>query len=467
MSRLLPNSLFGQTLLILLVGLVVSHLIGAWIYASDREYAVRAIGGLAMAQRVANLTRLVEEAPPDWRERIVAASSDPTFRVVLTAQPPTFAGANEQAPVAQVIRDFLADQLPEAAARPVRVAVSRTSGPPFGMMRDHAMPMGPMGPMMHAAGAWRGLQVAVQLADGKWLTFGTALPDTGPAVSWRFIASMAVMAVIILVVSVWAVRRVTAPLGDIAAAAQRLGKDVGAPPLAEIGSAEMRRAARAFNEMQERLRRLIENRTRMLAAISQDLRTPLTLLRLRAETVANAEEQERMLATIAEMDAMIASTLAFARDEAAAEPRRPTDVTALLASIIDDMADAGMPVTMAPAASPAASVVCDCRPGALKRAVSNLIDNAVNYGKAAHAAIEATPRSIAITVDDEGPGIPEQELARVFQPFYRLEDSRSRETGGVGLGLAIALSIVEAHGGELALANRPEGGLRARITLPR
>jgi signal transduction histidine kinase len=460
MSRLLPNSLFGQTLLILLVGLIVSHLIGAWIYASDREQAVRAIGGLAMAQRVANLTRLVEEAPPDWRERIVAASSDPTFRIVLTAQRPTFAGANEQAPVAQVIRDFLADQLPEAAARPVRVAVSRTSGPPFGMMRDHRMPLGPM---MHAAGAWRGLQVAVRLADGQWLTFGTALPDTGPAVSWQFIASMAVMAVIILAVSVWAVRRVTAPLADIAAAAQRLGKDVGAPPLAEIGSAEMRRAARAFNEMQERLRRLIENRTRMLAAISHDLRTPLTLLRLRAETVANAEEQVRMLATIAEMDAMIAATLAFARDDAAAEPRRPTDVTALLASIVDDMADAGMPVTM----DPAASAVYDCRPVALKRAVSNLIDNAVTYGKAAHVAIEPTPRAIAITVDDEGPGIPEQELARVFQPFYRVEGSRSRETGGVGLGLAIALSIVEAHGGELTLANRPEGGLRARITLPR
>jgi len=456
MSRLLPNSLFGQTILILLAGLVVSHLIGAWIYTSDREQAVRAIGGLAMAQRVANLTRLVEEAPAEWRERIVAASSDPTFRVVLTAQPPTLAGANEEAPVAQVIRDFLADRLPELVARPVRVAISRTSGPPFGMLRDHAMPMGRMGrmgPMMHAAGAWRGLQVAVQLGDGRWLTFGTALPDTGPAVSWQFFASMAVMAVIILAVSVWAVRRVTAPLGDIAAAAQRLGKDVGAPPLAEIGSAEM----------QERLRRLIENRTRMLAAISHDLRTPLTLLRLRAETVANAEERERMLATIAEMDAMIAATLAFARDDAAAEPRRPTDVTALLASIVDDMADAGMPVTM----KPAASTVCDCRPGALRRAIGNLIDNAVKYGKTARAAIQATPRTVEITINDEGPGIPEEELARVFQPFYRLEGSRSRETGGVGLGLAIALSIVEAHGGELTLANRPEGGLRARITLPR
>ena len=318
MSRFLPKSLFGQTLLILLAGLVVSHLIGAWIYTGDREFAVRAVGGLAMAQRVANLTHLVEDAPPEWRDRIVAASSDPTFRVALTAEPLALPVTNDQPPVALVIRGFLADQLRDGTARDIRVAVAGTPGAPFAMMHDRPMRMSPM---MHAAGAWRGLHIAVQLADRRWLSFGTALPDTGPALSWQFIASMAVMALIILAVSAWVVRCVTAPLGEIAAAAQRLGKDVGAPPLAEIGSIEMRRAARAFNEMQESLRRLIDNRTRMLAAISHDLRTPLTLLRLRAEAVENGEERERMLATIADMEAMIAATLAFARDEAAAEPR--------------------------------------------------------------------------------------------------------------------------------------------------
>lgn len=201
----------------------------------------------------------------------------------------------------------------------------------------------------------------------------------------------------------------------------------------------------------------------MLAAISHDLRTPLTLLRLRAESVKSIEEREKMLATIADMNAMIEATLAFARDDAVAEPRRSTDLTALLASIVDDMADAGMPVTMAPA-SP---IVGDCRPAALKRAITNLIDNAIKYGKAARVSIHDAQRTVEITVDDQGPGIPEEALVRVFQPFYRLEESRSRETGGIGLGLAIALSIVEAHGGELTLANRSEGGLRAAVTLPR
>lgn len=459
MKRFLPQSLFGQTLLILLAGLAVSHLVGAWIYTADRESAVRAVGGLAVAQRIANLTQLVEDAPAEWRDRIVAASSDPTFRITLSVAPPGFGAADERTAISQAIEEFLSDRLPKRSAQQVRVAVAGASAPPFGFMHDHPMPMAPM---MYAMGAWRGLDVAVQLVDGRWLSFATALPDTGPAVSWQFILSMAVTAMIILAVSIWAVRRVTAPLGGIAAAAERLGKDVGAPPLAERGTIEMRQAARAFNEMQERLRRLVENRTRMLAAISHDLRTPLTLLRLRTENVENTEEREKMLATIADMNGMIEATLAFARDEAVAEPRRSTDLTALVASIVDDMADAGMPVTMAPA-SP---IVSDCRPSALKRAITNLIDNAVKYGNTARVSMRLAPRGVAIMVEDDGPGIPEAELGCVFQPFYRLEESRSRETGGIGLGLAIALSIVEAHGGELTLTNRGEGGLRATVTLP-
>jgi signal transduction histidine kinase len=274
---------------------------------------------------------------------------------------------------------------------------------------------------------------------------------------------MGIMAIVILAVSVWAVRRVTAPLAAVSIAAERLGNDLNAPPMPETGTIETRQASHAFNTMQARLRGLIENRTRMLAAISHDLRTPLTLLRLRAENVENQQERDKMLATIAEMDSMVGVTLQFARDEAATELRRPTDIAALIQSIIDDMADAGLPVRM----QPAEPIVYDCRPDALKRAIRNLLDNAVKYGKAAAVAIQTTPKTIEIVIDDEGPGIPEQELLRVFDPFYRLEESRSRETGGVGLGLAIAQSIVQAHRGELVLSNRPAGGLRAQISLPR
>ena len=207
MNRFLPKSLFGQTILILLLGLVVSHAIGAWIYAGAREQAVRAIGGFAAAQRVANLSRLVEEAPTEWRSRIVGALSDPTFRVSLAAQPPEQLPADAEE-AAKAIEDYVRQQLPERPDRQVRAAVFAPSGrPPFGPPFDRRPgPMGGrggMGPMMPGMmgpdfGGWRGLQVAVLLSDGQWLSFATALPQGAPSVSWQFIISLALMGLIVL-----------------------------------------------------------------------------------------------------------------------------------------------------------------------------------------------------------------------------------------------------------------------------
>ncbi len=462
MTRLLPKSLFGQTLLILLAGLLISHAVGSWIYTADREQAVRAVGGFATAQRIANLTRLIQEAPREARPRIVAALTDQGFRVSFSAEAPALPTAEGDAAVAEAIKGYLADRLSLGAARQPRVWASLAEGPPFAPWHT-MMPHGPM--MMRGFGmfgAFRDLQVAVPLVDGPWLTFATGLPAGGPAYSAQFLLSMAIMGIIILAVSVWAVRRVTKPLASLATAAQRLGQDVSAPPMPEVGTAETRQAARAFNDMQVRLRNLIDNRMRLLAAISHDLRTPLTLLRLRAETVENVQERDKMLGTIAEMDAMVGATLQFARDQSEGEPRRPTDLAALLQSVVDDMRDAGFPVCL----MPAEPVIYPCQPAALKRAIRNLLDNAVKYGKSGTVAMRRASHAVEILIDDEGPGIPQEELTRVLEPFYRLDESRSRETGGVGLGLAIAQSIVETHGGSLALSNRPEGGLRVRLSLP-
>lgn len=465
MNRLLPQSLFGQTLLVLVAGLIVSLLVGSWIYTLDREQAVRAVGGLAAAQRITNLTKLVQDTPREGRERIVTGLSDQAFRVSLSTRPPAIVPNDEDAAVAQAIKEFLIDQLSLGPERQPRVSASVPDGAVFGGGRQ----MLGRGTMMHGFGrfggfgGFRDLQVAVPLSDGQWLSFATALPESGSTFSREFLLSMGFMAIVIFAVSFWAVRRVTAPLAAVSLAAERLGNDLNAPPMPETGTIETRQASRAFNTMQARLRGLIENRTRMLAAISHDLRTPLTLLRLRAENVENPQERDKMLATIAEMDSMIGETLRFARDEATTEIRRPTDIAALVQSIIDDMADAGMPVKM----QPSEPIVYHCQPDALKRAIRNLLDNAVKYGKAANVAIQTTSKTREIVIDDEGPGIPEQELSRVFDPFYRLEESRSRDTGGVGLGLAIAQSIVQAHRGNLVLSNRPTAGLRARIVLPR
>lgn len=470
MTRLWPKSLFGQMLVILLVGLIVSNLVAAWIYSIDREATVRQVGGLAAAQRIANLTRLIEDAPAEWRERIVSAVSDPGFRVALSRQRPNLSEGGERGAVAGAIRAYLTDRLALDQGRQPLVAASQAfPGGVGGPAAWHPMMMRGMGDMMSGPDAMTGgpglltLDVAVPLAQGQWLSFSTALPAAGPGLSRELIVSMLVMAVIIVAVSVWAARRVTQPLAVLAGAAQRLGADVHAPPIPETGTLETRQASHAFNDMQVRLRELIENRTRLLAAISHDLRTPLTLLRLRAENVADAEERERMLATLAEMESMVGAILQYARDEMAAEQSRRTDLAALVQSIVDDMSDAGLDVAM----EPAPPVVVECQPAMLKRAITNLIDNAVKYGRKARVALHTSAKDAEIAVDDEGPGIPEEELARVFQPFYRVEGSRSRETGGVGLGLAIAQSLVQRNRGSLILRNRPTGGLRALIRLPR
>ncbi len=459
MTRLLPRTLVGQVILILLSGLFVSHLAASWIYTTDREQAVRAIGGYVATQRIANLARLIDEAPEDWRDRIVAAANDPSLRVSLSSQPPAI-DTEESTQANLAVRGYLAEQLPDGLAAHLQVAVAAASShPPPGFR--HPMPR--MGPWMHGAAGWRGLQAAVQLSDGQWLSFVAALPASGPSTSWQFLAAMVVMSGIVVLTSIWAVRRVTAPLGIVLRAAERFGRDVKAPPMAEAGTQEMRQAAHAFNEMQGRLQRLLENRTRMLAALSHDLRTPLTLLRLRAEGLNESEERERMLATIGDLDAMVDTTLKFARDEATAEPWRRTDLTALVTAIVDDMADAGRKVTI----DPAEPFIRECQSGALRRAVTNLVDNAVKYGDAAHVQVLGSPTDIRIVVDDEGPGIPPAEIPKVFEPFYRVEQSRSRDTGGTGLGLAIAQSIAQAHEGQITLANRPDGGLRATLSLPR
>jgi signal transduction histidine kinase len=481
MKRFVPQTLFGQTLLLLLVGMGLSLLAGSWIYVSARQEAVRAVGGLAAAERIINLSRLIEDVPAEWRDRIVAGANDAAFRIRLTSIMPSPSVESSLTTEAEHIEAYLKEALP---SHTVHVALAVDDGEAhFGPWRHHAPwpgmgrgrggPMaGPpedQGPMMHGPFArwnmsWRALHAVVELKGGQWLEFSTTLPDSGPTMSPRLILALGVMAAMIALLTAWAARRLTAPLTLLADAAERLGRDVGAPPLAVSGSRELRSAAQAFNKMQESLKRLIENRTQMLGAISHDLRTQLTLLRLRAETGDHADDRDRMLKTISEMDEMLMATLSFARDEATSEISKRIDIGAFVSSIADDMADAGLAVETGPIEP---GVVVECKPLALRRALTNLIDNAVKYGGKASVTMNATASEVEITVDDQGPGIPEDQLGRVMQPFVRLEESRNRDTGGIGLGLAITASIAEAHGGTLTLSNRREGGLRAILALPR
>lgn len=275
-------------------------------------------------------------------------------------------------------------------------------------------------------------------------------------------ASTVIMAVGIVVASVLLVRWLTGPLRRLAQAADRIGHG-SIVPVPQGGPEEVRRLARALEAMQARIDRLVNDRTQALAAVSHDLRTPLTRMRLRAGFLDDADIQIRMEADLDEMEAMIAATLAYLQGEADPEPEQLTDIGAMLSTLCNAAADAGAAVTCA------GPHHCDlrCRPVALRRAVTNLIENAVGYAGAARVRLSATTDQLRITVDDDGPGIPPGELERVFAPFYRLEASRNRSTGGVGLGLTISRQAVAEQGGRLTIANRPGGGLRADISLPR
>jgi signal transduction histidine kinase len=262
--------------------------------------------------------------------------------------------------------------------------------------------------------------------------------------------------------SVWTARRLAAPIRDFAQAAERLGVDMTAPPLAERGPHELRTAIRAFNLMQQRLRRFLEDRTQMLAAISHDLRAPLARLRLRAELVEDDEQQRRMFSDLNVMNAMIDTTLAFAHDDARQDPRRLVDLSVLVADVCEDIADVGGKACyLGPR-----GIDVTCRPSAIRRAVTNLVDNAVNHAGSARVQIVREAKRVVILIEDDGPGIAAEQQEKVFAPFYRLDPSRDPDKGGVGLGLSVARTIAREHGGDVTLANGDDGGLRVRVELP-
>jgi signal transduction histidine kinase len=275
--------------------------------------------------------------------------------------------------------------------------------------------------------------------------------------------TLAVLLASVIGLALLAVRWLTRPLAVLATAADELGHDIRRPPLPEDGPAEVRRAAAAFNTMQARIQTYLREREHMLAAVSHDLRTPITRLRLRAELIEDETLRAKFAHDLAEMEAMTAAALDFLRGAGRDEAVQPVDVMALLESLQADMEETGYEVSV----QGGAHAPYPARPLALKRLLTNLIENAIKYGERAAVSVEDDAAQLRIVVADNGPGIPEAEIERVFEPFYRVEGSRSRATGGVGLGLSVARDIARAHGGELTLRNRAGGGLEAILTLPR
>jgi signal transduction histidine kinase len=464
--RLLPRSLPGRLVLVVLPVLVVAQVVSLAVHMHERGEALSQASGMQSAQRIAGLVRLLDTLAPEQRRDIARALSSPALVVTLErgalAAPDAAHGARS-ALFGAMLRRYLGDGRP--------VAVQVTEAAPFETAPGSAV----RGRGMH--GAWAppmaaahflgqpGLSFVAQvpLRDGVLATFDSRLPEETASWPYRLLLSLAVLLAAAIAVSLLAVRWVTRPLRTFADAASELGRDIHRPALEERGPLEVARAARALNTMQARLIAYLDDRTRVLAAMSHDLKTPLTRLRLRAELLDDSALKTKIAADLDETQSMVVAALDYLRGAARDEAARPVDVAALLESLQEDLRVLGAEVAI----GGAAPKPLRAKPQALKRCVWNLLDNAVKYGARARIAVDDDERRLRIRVLDEGPGIPAAELNKVFEPFYRVESSRNRATGGTGLGLSIAKGIAEDHGGSLELSNRAGGGLEATLILPR
>ncbi|WP_426140998.1 sensor histidine kinase [Pseudomonas sp. DWP3-1-2] len=302
----------------------------------------------------------------------------------------------------------------------------------------------------------------IQLADGSWVQFSVATRKWGLDPVQRNLIVIVLALLSTFVVVLIATRHLATPLERFAEGARRFGKDFRAPPIQVVGPHEIRQAILAFNAMQAQIQHFLNDRTQMLAAISHDLRAPLTRMRLRGEFIDDAEQQSKLFRDVDEMQAMVNSALEFFRDDARLEPATAFDLAELLLTVVDDFKDAGVEVSFE---GPSRFVYVG-RPIGIKRALTNLVDNAIKYGQAPGVRLKTAGAWVEIGVVDRGPGIALEHQEQVFTPFYRIEGSRNKHTGGVGLGLPAARATVLEHGGSLTLRNRQGGGLEVKVTLP-
>jgi signal transduction histidine kinase len=464
LRRLWPDSLAGWMIATIIVGLGASQLLSLAIHYRERDAVMAALESFRLGERIADAIDLIEQAPPVERERVAARFDGPSMWTVWEPDTPLAGEGRDWR--ADILRAAIIRNLEEGDWRSLRVAALQPEQQP-------ALPAR-AGPSADAPGGGRLAEiarrietgpsygVAVQLKDGLWLNFVVPFVSSLSYWSTELVVALALSVVLVVVLSLLAVHYLTAPLRALARAATQFGVNIDAAGLPVRGSREIRGTIAAFNEMRQRVKRFLEDRMQMMAAISHDLRTPITRLRLRAEFVEDEEQQRKMLNDLDEMEAMISAVLSFAREEIVVETRQPLDLAAMLRDICEDMRAHGQRAALA-GAEPLPFIG---RPSALRRCFVNLIANAVKYGGHARVEVRRSDDEICVAVEDDGPGVPEGEQEKVFRPFYRVESSRSRDTGGTGLGLTVARTVARGHGGDIVLQNRPEGGLRVSVVLP-
>lgn len=446
MSRWLPDTIVARAIMILAGALLAMSLVGYWVYRVGAEGLATTARDRGLAEQIVSIKRAVTTIP-DEVERDKAAHALATASLEVHWSKISLVLGN--APVTERSRAMearLKELVPEFGAESFRV----------GYADDGALNAGEGDAYRHM------LLVSVKLEDGTWLNFASPTFGTAHHMAGNILVIAAIVGSVIILIAILLLRWVTRPLRDLAVAAERFSLDEAHDPVPEGGPAEVRRAAKAFNTMGERVRRLVSERTMALAAVSHDLRTPITRLRLRSELLDDEQTRNLIDEDLVEMEAMINSTLEYLRMGLAKEEPKAFDLATMLRTIVDGEADRGQSISLkgiehAPMLG---------RPIAVKRAFWNIIGNALKYGDTVTVHIKRDDAQILVEVLDDGPGIPDTEFEKVFEPFYRIESSRSRQTGGTGLGLTITKTILSEHNGTIELHNRQRGGLRVSVRLP-
>ena len=441
-----PRTLGAQLVAVAATAVIVSNVaVGIWFAATQEQITEAAITERLLDRAVSAAT-LLSGIPAREREAAVQTMSSGPWRFRLVyGKPVIHPMTDEEARYAARVRAMLP---PERAKQPIAVSFRTGVLPPAAGLPNAVARSGTI------------VEVTLPVVRRTELVTGFSRPASP---SWPLEVGIAGL-VAMVTTSIGAAlvaRRIARPISQLAAAATEAARGGAAPRVPEEGPDDVRRAAHAFNLMTDQVSRTLESQRQLLSAVGHDLRTPITAMRINSEFIEDVELRERIQKSLEELQELTEAVLSAGRG-AGGEKARKIDLAALIESLCTDMDEMGEPVTW----STHAAAPITCRPNEIRRAVRNLIQNAVAYGSRAEVCLDAKKDRYDIIVEDEGPGIAETDCKRVFEPFVRLEASRSSETGGSGLGLTLVKAIAEGHGGHIALENRSERGLRARLSLP-
>lgn len=463
--RFVPASLFGRTLLVLAIGLLLAQAASVLLNLFDRGSSVYRLAAVQIAARIAQNARILNRLPPSERSKVFESVDGRHLRVYLSERTVQISGGFEEhdryeSAFAELLRRQIGAPWPVSVEIASEPRVRRTSGEEI---LTSSFEIWVARYFYYLQPDTFSIVAQVGLEDGTVAVFSAIVPQEPLSRLESLVPQLLLLVAVCFALAALLEYMVTRSLDRLARAADAIGDSPDGPPIEDTGPSEIRSVISAFNRMQRRVRDHLQERTRLLGAISHDLKTPLTRLRLRTEMLSDREAGARMLRDLDEMEAMVGSTLEFFRGVGSEPQRQPIDVGTLIESVAEDRRDVGQAL----AVRGIARAPYPGNPRALRRCLENLVENAVRYGGSAAIELDDSPERLRIAVHDHGSGIPEAELQRVFEPYYRLESSRNLASGGIGLGLSIARNIARWHGGEIELQNACGGGLIAAIVLPR